>query len=575
MHAVMHAPTGSSASRTPLATLFVLLRGVPRVGWVMVLSIMSSLTEGLGLLMLIPILAAIEDRGSAVRRVIDRLGLPDAQAVLLVLALGVAIVVARALIGRTTRLEQRRLEFHVIDDLRRRLFVAVGRAEWRWLSTQRTADHIAVMSTQLGRLGNGVFSAASVFALFVSILTYLAVILFISWQTALVAIGGGVLVGLLLLGQRRSAARLGQAIAPLARTTNRIAQDGMTEVRLNRLLHRQDRAQAELDAVVDELRGAQLHHTGHMGRITALGQIVIALLGVGLIGFGHVLMGLPIASLFPLLFAVVRVGPMIGALQDGWNNWLGAAPSAEMVLALIDEIDAAAEPELPPGAPHFALTQELRLDRVSLSYPGGARPVLDAISLAIPAWTTTAIIGPSGAGKSTLADLLMGMIESDSGSISIDGQPIAGQQRLRWRRSVAYVEQQAALINGTVRANLQAAVPDADDAAMQAALTSASAGFVAALPAGLDTPIGDNGVRLSGGERQRLALARALLTKPELLILDEATSALDADNQAAIADAIVALHGQVTIVTISHGGFMLDRADRVIQVRGGLVETLR
>lgn len=565
----MRATAGTALSQTPLGVLFVLLRGKPRVGRMVTLSILTSLTEGAGLLVLIPILAAIEYRGSAVRRIIDRIGLPDAQAILLVLALGVAIVVARAVIGRASITEQRALEYQVVDDLRRRLFAAVGRAEWRWLSAHRAADHVAVMSTQLGRLGVGLFSAAQVLGLLISMAVHLAVIVLISWQTALVAVGGGVLVGVLLTGKRARAARLGRDIGPLARDVHRIAQDGMSEVRLNRLLQRQDRAQAELDATVDRLRAIQIRHAADLGRISALGQIVTALFGVALVGFGHVLMGLPLAKLLPLLYAVVRLGPMVGRAQDGWSNWLHAVPAAEAVLELIDRLDAAAEPEAVPGAPRFVLSDVLRLDGVSLSHPGRRRAVLDGISLTIPALTTTAIVGPSGAGKSTLADLLMGMIEPDQGSISIDGVRITGAERLRWRRSVGYVEQQSALLNGTIRDNLLAAAPDATEAEIADALAAASAGFVAALPAGVETEVGDNGVRLSGGERQRLALARALLTRPELLILDEATSALDPGNQAVIADAIAALHGRVTIVTISHGGFLLDRADRIVRIEAG------
>ncbi|KQX24867.1 hypothetical protein ASD39_24585 [Sphingomonas sp. Root50] len=549
--------------------LLDLLRGKPRVGRVVVLSILTSLTEGVGLLVLIPILAALDQRESAVRRIVDRIGLPDAQAILLVLALGVAIVVTRALISRASILEQRTLEYHVVDDLRRRLFAAVGRAEWRWLSAQRTADHVAVMSTQLGRLGVGLFAATQLLALVISILTHLAVIVLISWQTALVAMGGGLLVGLLLMGRRAQVARLGREIGPVAQDVHRIAQEGMSGVRLNRLLHRQEHAQAELDATVDRFRALQIHHAANLGRISAFGQIVTALFGVALVGFGHVLMGLPIAKLLPLLYAIVRLGPMIGRVQDSWSTWLHAVPAAETVLELIDRLDAAAEPDAVPGAPRFVLGEALRLDGISLSHPGRRRAVLDGVSLTIPARTTTAIVGPSGAGKSTLADLLMGMIEPDHGTISIDGIAITGAERLRWRRSVGYVEQQSALLNGTIRDNLLAVAPDATEAEMDDALAAASAGFVAALPAGLETQVGDNGVRLSGGERQRLALARALLTRPELLILDEATSALDPGNQAVIADAIAALHGRVTIVTISHGGFMLDRADRIVRIEAG------
>lgn len=570
MGAVMHAATGRHDPDTPLSVLGMLLRGQPRVGRVVVLSVLSSLTEGLGLLMLVPILASI-DRGADRARFPGLSDLPPALLIPLILTLGVLIVVLRALIGFASTVERKRLEHQVVDRLRLRLFRGVGNAEWRWLATQRSADHVAVLSTQLGRIGLGVFSVTQVLGLSISVLVHFVVIVLISWQTALVAVAGGVLVALLLVRQRTHASRLGQAIGPLARSMHRAAQEGMTQVRMNRLLHRQPAALSELEGEVDELRAAQIRHNATLGRIAAMGQVAIALFGVGLVGFGHVVMGLAIASLLPLLFAVMRIGPMVGRVQDGWNNWLQAVPAAQMVLDLIAELDAHAEPAADPSAPAMRLADAILLEGVAVSHPGRARPVLEGVSLRIAARTTTAIVGPSGAGKSTLADLLMGMIEPDKGRILVDGVPIAGPERLRWRRSVAYVDQNAALLNGSIRDNMRAAAPDAGDAEIAAALSAASAGFVAALPAGIDTAVGDNGIQLSGGERQRLALARALLLRPELLILDEATSALDAANQAAIADAIAALHGGVTIVSISHGGWLLDRADRVIRIEDGRI----
>jgi len=567
----MHAATGSHDPETPLSVLRTLLRGQPRTGRVVILAVLSSLTEGIGLLMLVPILAAIDRGAGAPGRLIGLPHLPSTVLIPLILGAGMLIVLLRALIGFASTVEQKRLEHHVVDGLRRHLFEGAGNAEWRWLANQRSADHVAVLSTQLGRIGLGIFSVAQVLGLSISVVTHFAVILLISWQTALVAVGGGVLVALLLVRQRSHASRLGQVIGPLARNMHRIAQEGMTHVRMNRLLHRQTAVLAELDHEVEALRVAQMQHSATLGRISAMGQVAIALFGVGLVGFGHVAMGLAISSLLPLLYAVMRIGPMVGRVQDCWNNWLLAVPAAQMVLELADRFDSHAEPVADSSAPVLHLADAIRLDGVSLSHPGRSRPVLDDVSLQIAARTTIAVIGASGAGKSTLADLLMGMVEPDRGTINVDGVAIVGAERLRWRRSVAYVDQNTALLNGSIRDNMCAAVPDAGDTEIAAALAAASAGFVDALPLGVDTPVGDNGVQLSGGERQRLALARALLLRPELLILDEATSALDPVNQAAIADAIAALHGGVTIVSISHGGWLLDRADRVIRIEGGKV----
>src|SRR5690606_21964199 len=186
----------------------------------------------------------------------------------------------------------------------------------------------------------------------------------------------------------------------------------------------------------------------------------------------------------------------------------------------------------------------------------------------------TAIVGPSGGGKSTVADVLIGLLAPDEGEVLVDGEPLTDAQRPAWRRRVAYVAQDVFLFHDTVRANLLLADPDADDARLWEALEAASAGFVKDLPDGLDTVVGDRGTRLSGGERQRLALARALLREPELLVLDEATSSLDAVNEARVQEAIRRLHGRTTMVVIAHRLATVRDADAIhVLVDGRITES--
>jgi ATP-binding cassette subfamily C protein len=214
----------------------------------------------------------------------------------------------------------------------------------------------------------------------------------------------------------------------------------------------------------------------------------------------------------------------------------------------------------------------IELVDVSFSYSGNAQaPQLHSVSLSIPAGKTSAIVGASGAGKSTVADMLLGLIIPDAGTVSIDGRPLDESHLKSWREQIAYVAQDTFLFNDTVRFNLDWAAPGATEREMNDALASAAADFVSALPSGLDTVIGERGVRLSGGERQRLSLARALLRHPRVLILDEATSSLDSENEERIFRAIQRLHGEMTIVIITHRLSTIRSADVIHVLDAGRV----
>ena len=216
----------------------------------------------------------------------------------------------------------------------------------------------------------------------------------------------------------------------------------------------------------------------------------------------------------------------------------------------------------------------IRVERVSFSYDGKV-PVINDLDLPIRAGQTTAIVGPSGAGKTTIADLLMGLIAPDQGRILIDETELVPERMKAWRKQIGYVPQDTFLFHDTLRTNLLWAKPEATEEEMNRALELAAAEeFVSGLPGRLDTILGDRGVLVSGGERQRIALARALLRKPTLLILDEATSSLDSENEKRIQNAIETLHGRMTILVISHRLSTIRGADIIHVVEGGrLVES--
>jgi ATP-binding cassette subfamily C protein len=195
---------------------------------------------------------------------------------------------------------------------------------------------------------------------------------------------------------------------------------------------------------------------------------------------------------------------------------------------------------------------------------------LKNINLKIPINCMTAIVGPSGAGKSTLIDILMGLNKPEHGNVLIDGTFLGDDSLLSLRRSVSYVPQDPFLFNASIRENLLMIEPNSSEEQIWEALEfSAAAEFVNKLPIGLDTIVGDRGVRLSGGERQRLVLARAILRKPSILVLDEATSALDTENESKIQAALEKLKGTMTIIVIAHRLSTIRNADQVIVLDQG------
>jgi len=223
---------------------------------------------------------------------------------------------------------------------------------------------------------------------------------------------------------------------------------------------------------------------------------------------------------------------------------------------------------------HEGFDGSILISNVDLSYPGTSTPALAAVSLMLPAGSSLALVGPTGAGKSTLADLILGVLIPDSGVTLIGGLTPA-ETLATWPGAVAYVPQDVAMANGTVRENVALGLPVEiiDDDWVWDALNRAHLGeFLRDSRDGLDTLIGEHGIKLSGGQRQRLGIARALYTRPKLLVLDEATSALDAETEQAIAQTLQELEGTVTTVTIAHRLATIRHCDLVVYLEGGRVQ---
>ena len=216
----------------------------------------------------------------------------------------------------------------------------------------------------------------------------------------------------------------------------------------------------------------------------------------------------------------------------------------------------------------------MRLSDITYHYPGSDKLIFDHATVSFPIGRSIGVVGTSGAGKTTIIDILLGLLKLQGGSVLADDVDIQDHYR-EWLANVGYIPQMIFLLDADIRKNVAFGVPEEeiDDGKLWYALQEAQLDeFVRALPDGVNTGIGERGIRLSGGQRQRIGIARALYNDPEVLILDEATSALDNDTEAAIMESINRLHGKKTLVIIAHRLQTIEKCDMVFRVESGKIE---
>ncbi len=265
------------------------------------------------------------------------------------------------------------------------------------------------------------------------------------------------------------------------------------------------------------------------------------------------------------------ISPLAG-MASLWGGFQRSVAAIERIQAVLKERPVSRELPEPSFAPR--LSAGIELYDVHFRYPAGETYALEQLTLQVKAGSTVALVGPSGAGKSTLLQLLLGFYSAEAGRIIIDGEDIRGMRLDRLRSYMAYVPQDAYLFAGTIRDNIAFGKTDAAPEELQRAAIHANAHeFIAALPDGYDTEVGERGVRLSGGQRQRIAIARALLKDAPVLLLDEATSALDSEAETLVQEALERLMKGRTTIVIAHRLSTVLRADHIAVLdRGRLVE---
>jgi len=268
----------------------------------------------------------------------------------------------------------------------------------------------------------------------------------------------------------------------------------------------------------------------------------------------------------------VMVAGAVAALSEIWGELQRAAGATERLQELLRATDRVQDPANPAPLP-TPVRGEIGFDQVRFFYP--SRPdtaALDDVTLTVAPGETVALVGPSGAGKTSVIQLIQRFYDPEAGQITLDGIPLDTMARSEFRKALAMVPQDPVIFAASARDNIRFGRPGATDAEVESAARAAAAhDFIAALPKGYDTYVGERGVMLSGGQKQRIAIARAILRDAPVLLLDEATSALDAESERAVQDAVDAMAQTRTTIIVAHRLATVKKADRIVVMDQGRI----
>lgn len=548
------------------------------------LSVVAALFESVGLVLLVPLLSIVTaaDHGGseriqqAVLRYLDVAGAQTRTARLsLLLGVFAALLVLRAVVVARRDMTLARLQMGFVEQVRARIAHSLAAAPWPVISRLQHARVTHLMSGDIQRISAAANSMVQILAALVLTLFQVAIALVLApalTGVALALIAAGVSANFALLGRaHRVGAQLSRAGIALMHETTQF----LGGLKLAASQNRQANFVDEFEASLAALKGQQLAFARQQA-LSRLAATVISGLVAALIAFaGLTVLDTPPPVLIAMLLIFVRIsGPamQIGQTTQRLANML---PAYGEVCQLCGEL--AATEKLKVRSPQTSIAPgPIVFRKVSFRYPKTQPPpgpIID-LSLVIEPGSFVGVSGPSGVGKTTFADLLIGLLEPESGEITVGGTPLRGAAAVSWREHVGYVAQDPYLFRDTIRRNLLWASPQASEAELWETLAIAGAdAMVGGMESGLDTVIGERGGLISGGERQRLCLARAVLRRPWLLVLDEATSAIDVPSERDIVKRIHALRPSPTIVMIAHREESLSECDRILHFQDGMRAT--
>ena len=541
--------------------------------------VVSGMAEGTGLAMFVPLLEFMGDPETKRSWIFEKtetalttIGLPFTILWLLVViviliigALGL-ILLQRWLLARS--------QFAFLQSLRDTLTANFFGARWSHISEQSHGEIANQLVTESHRAGNALMFQILFIGALIQAGIYLAISSFLSWELLGLSIFFAVFVALLVKPLINRSKRLGQAQNISNRDYSFHIIDFLKGAKLIKATASEPAITSRLNSynetLCDVIRGIYVNQQKTYFLVQAIPVLLIALA----IGISHEVLNLSASFTLVFLLILVRVAPRLIQSQQHYQNYLTAAPGLQSVDTIIAQTRSASEDMSHDGRKFEKLEKALTFESASFRYPSKDLQAVENVNLTVNSQQMVAIVGGSGAGKSTLVDLLTGLQQPDSGRVLVDGVDLKTIDLDSWRKRIGYVTQDVMVFNDTILKNLTFGTMEADEHHLTECLRIAHlTEIIDSLPEGLETVIGESGVKLSGGQKQRLALARALAGKPQILILDEATSALDNESERIIQSAIEEVAHKMTIIIVAHRLSTIRRADMIyVMEKGKIIE---
>ncbi|MFM9276971.1 ABC transporter ATP-binding protein [Paenibacillus jiagnxiensis] len=545
--------------------------------------IIISLLDGIGIFLLVPMLGLIGifdvhignfsfiSIFDAVLRTI-----PTAYQLAVILGIFILVISAQALLQKNQSVLDAKIQQGFMRSLRLDIYQALLKANWIFHLKRRKSDFQHILTSELGRVNHGTTLFLRLITSITFMVIQIGIALWLSAKMTLLVLFCGILLAFISQGFIKHSKEYGNQTTELAKSYYAGINDqlnGIKDIKSNML------EQSHISWFHKLNHDIELNVVEQI-KVQSNSQLLYKISSAILIGL-FIYLSLEVfhtqaGQLMIIIILFSRLWPRFTGIQSNLEQIASTLPAFKNLVDIQKECESAVESialDRTRSANTLRVKEGIECRDVYFRYERSQEfYVLKNINLFIPANRMTAIIGKSGAGKSTLIDMLMGLLRPERGEVAVDGLPLSDETMLLLRGTIGYVPQDPFLFHTTIRENLLMMNPAASEEHLWDALKLAAADeFIERLPHGLDSEIGDRGVRLSGGERQRLILARAILRNPSILVLDEPTSALDAENEKRIQVALNRLKEEMTIIVIAHRLSTIRNADQVLVLEDGRI----